>query len=178
MSLYIGITSSDLEAESHAICPLNLWTSSTTLMQFSLSAVPHTPLAKGIYVHATFPEKRYKYMPNSIKEYNNNKNGEKDKFGKILFPTKYKLNEPIYVSVITPSLHYTMGGLKINSDAEVINTKGEVIHGLFAAGEVTGGVHGGNRLGGNSLLECAVFGIRAARSASTFANKYYKKYIQ
>ena len=61
-----------------------------------------------------------------------------------------------------------MGGIKINKDGEIINDDGKVIKGLYGAGEVTGGVHGGNRLGGNSLLECAVFGRRCARSAYQF----------
>ena len=58
-----------------------------------------------------------------------------------------------------------MGGIKINSKAEVLNIKDKVIKGLYAAGEVTGGIHGANRLGGNSLLECVVYGRRAAHSA-------------
>jgi succinate dehydrogenase/fumarate reductase flavoprotein subunit len=58
-----------------------------------------------------------------------------------------------------------MGGIKINRNAEVINNNNKVINGLYAAGEVTGGIHGENRLGGNSLLECVVFGRKAARSA-------------
>jgi fumarate reductase flavoprotein subunit len=75
-----------------------------------------------------------------------------------IFLIDYDENEPIKVALITPAIHYTMGGLKFNSKAQVINTKGEPIEGLFAAGEVTGGLHGKNRLAGNSLLECVVFG--------------------
>lgn len=56
--------------------------------------------------------------------------------------------------IITPSVHYTIGGLKTNSKAEVISTNGKPIKGLYYAGEVTRGVHDGNRLGGNSLAEC------------------------
>ncbi|HCA21629.1 MAG TPA: flavocytochrome c, partial [Lachnospiraceae bacterium] len=62
-------------------------------------------------------------------------------------------------------IHHTMGGLKINTNSEVINKSGEVIPGLFAAGEVTGGVHGGNRLGGTAVTDIIVFGQIAGNSA-------------
>jgi fumarate reductase flavoprotein subunit len=74
-------------------------------------------------------------------------------------------NESIKVALITPAIHYTMGGLKFNSKTQVINVKGEPIKGLFAAGEVTGGLHGKNRLAGNSLLECVVFGRIAGQES-------------
>ena len=78
------------------------------------------------------------------------------------------------VALITPSIHYTMGGLKMNSVGEILrsfktndNTVSEKpIIGLYGAGEVTGGVHGKNRLAGNSLLECVVFGRLAGRRAA------------
>ena len=62
-----------------------------------------------------------------------------------------------FVAIITPVIHYCMGGLEVTVDAEVVSKKG-VIGGLYAAGEIAGGVHGNNRLGGNSLLDCVVFG--------------------
>ena len=62
------------------------------------------------------------------------------------------------------SVHHTMGGVEINENAEVLNTEGKVIEGLFAAGEVTGGIHGGNRLGGNAIVEIFVSGRTAANS--------------
>jgi fumarate reductase flavoprotein subunit len=64
-----------------------------------------------------------------------------------------------------------MGGVKINTAAEVISTEGEVIPGLFAAGEVTGGVHGGNRLGGNAVADIVIFGRIAAQSAIDYCAK-------
>ena len=67
--------------------------------------------------------------------------------------------------IITPSIHYTMGGLKINNKGEILNSSNEIIKGLYGAGEVTGGVHGANRLGGNSLSDCGVYGIISANSA-------------
>ncbi len=67
---------------------------------------------------------------------------------------------------VTPSVHYCMGGLAFSERAEVLDTAQQPIPGLFAAGEVTGGLHGANRLGGNSLLECVVFGRIAGENAS------------
>ena len=61
-----------------------------------------------------------------------------------------------------------MGGLKINTNAEVVNTDGNIIQGLFAAGEVTGGIHGGNRLGGNALADIVTFGRTAGKNAAAF----------
>ena len=73
---------------------------------------------------------------------------------------------PVYVALVTPSVHYTMGGVSINTDAAVIHGSTLCpIPGLFAAGEVTTGVHGANRLAGNSLLECIVYGRTAGISA-------------
>lgn len=63
-----------------------------------------------------------------------------------------------YKCEITPCIHYTMGGLKINKKGKVLNKDEQPIKGLYAAGETTGGLHGENRLVGNSLLECVVFG--------------------
>lgn len=56
------------------------------------------------------------------------------------------------------SVHHTMGGVVINTAAEVIDRRGEVIPNLYAAGEVTGGIHGANRLGGNAIADCLTFG--------------------
>merc|ERR1739845_289480 len=73
-------------------------------------------------------------------------------------------NQEFYVAIITPVIHYCMGGLEVTAEAEVISNKG-VIPGLYAAGEIAGGVHGNNRLGGNSLLDCVVFGRVAGKAA-------------
>ncbi|EPY28052.1 NADH-dependent fumarate reductase [Strigomonas culicis] len=92
--------------------------------------------------------------------------------GKNVFPCVLGPQGPFYVAYVTPSIHYTMGGCLISPSAEIqsANTTAlggrQSILGLFGAGEVTGGVHGGNRLGGNSLLECVVFGRIAGRRAS------------
>ncbi len=78
---------------------------------------------------------------------------------------------PYYAIEILPAIHHTMGGLKINSKAEVQNKNGKSIPGLFAAGEVTGGVHGANRLGGNAVADICVFGKIAADSALDYISK-------
>jgi fumarate reductase flavoprotein subunit len=76
---------------------------------------------------------------------------------------------PFYAIQIAPGLHHTMGGIKIDTDTEVIDTEGNVIPGLFAAGETTGGVHGGNRIGGNAVCDFVVFGRIAGASAAAYA---------
>ena len=73
---------------------------------------------------------------------------------------------PYYAIKIAPGVHHTMGGVKINTVCEVISESGEVIPGLFAAGEVTGGVHGGNRIGGNAVADIVVFGRIAGDTAA------------
>ena len=72
---------------------------------------------------------------------------------------------PYYAVEVGPAIHHTMGGIKITPNAEVLDTNGNVIPGLYAAGEVTGGVHGGNRLGGNAVADICVYGKIAADSA-------------
>ena len=94
---------------------------------------------------------------------------DKEKLNKIIKDNNWN-NQQIYIAIVTPCLHYCMGGVKINKNGECISAKsGKVFRGLYAAGEVAGGIHGANRLGGNSLTDCAVFGRRTA--------KYAKQYI-
>merc|ERR1711865_1334868 len=76
------------------------------------------------------------------------------------------VNDYFHVGVVTPVIHYCMGGLKMNTDAEILTTDNKIIPGLYAAGEAMGGVHGNNRLGGNSLLDCVVFGRVSGRAAA------------
>jgi fumarate reductase flavoprotein subunit len=73
---------------------------------------------------------------------------------------------PFYAVKVTAGIHHTMGGLKIDAQTHVLNTDGQIIPGLFAAGEVTGGVHGGNRLGGNAVADFVVFGRIAGQQAA------------
>lgn len=84
---------------------------------------------------------------------------------------KVKIGQPIdvgpfYATPRSPSIHHTMGGLEINTDCQVLNESGVVIPGLYAAGEVAGGIHAGNRVGGNALPDALVFGRIAGVSAA------------
>ncbi|MFT4143083.1 MAG: flavocytochrome c [Mobilitalea sp.] len=99
--------------------------------------------------------------------------GQTDSFGRTLFTDTDGVNNginnaPYYAAVRVPTVHHTMGGVQINEHAQVIDTDGNVISGLFAAGEVTGGIHGTNRLGGNALTDTVTFGRIAGTSASEF----------
>merc|ERR1712146_308673 len=94
--------------------------------------------------------------------------GSGKKFYHNIIPGSQVATEPFYVAIITPVIHYCMGGLEVTADAECINGKGEVIPGMYAAGVIAGGVHGNNRLGGNSLLDCVVFGRVAGKAASKY----------
>ena len=75
---------------------------------------------------------------------------------------------PFYAIKVTAGVHHTMGGVKINDDTEVIDVNGNEIPGLYAAGEITGGVHGANRLGGNAVADIIVYGRIAAKSAAEY----------
>lgn len=85
------------------------------------------------------------------------------------FGTSVTFTTNVFVSEVTPVVHFTMGGAKINDKSQVLSSSGDkiLLKGLYAAGEVSGGVHGANRLGGSSLLECVVFGRAAADSISS-----------
>lgn len=121
------------------------------------------------------PEKN---LIDTINNYNRyckggNLEGKKDEFGRTLFTDTDGVNNginngPFYAAPRVPTVHHTMGGVQINEHAQAISTSGEIIPGLFAAGEVTGGIHGTNRLGGNALTDTIVFGRIAGTSASNF----------
>ena len=105
----------------------------------------------------------------TIRSYRDAVDSGEDRFGKVAFPMSFSEADHFYVAHVTPSLHYCMGGLEISASAQVLRDGGgakQPVPGLFAAGEVTGGVHGVNRLGGNSLLECVVFGRIAGYHAA------------
>ena len=78
---------------------------------------------------------------------------------------------PYFVAEVTPGIHHTMGGVKIDPQAEVLTPEKNPIPGLFAAGEVTGGVHGGNRIGGNAVADIITFGRISANSALKYIGK-------
>lgn len=92
--------------------------------------------------------------------------GQQDLLGRSSFAARFDGGEGgVFVGRVTPVVHYCMGGLAIDDSARVLGQDGRPIEGVFAAGEVSGGLHGRNRLGGNSLLECVVFGRQAGREA-------------
>merc|ERR1711937_782942 len=95
--------------------------------------------------------------------------GSGKKFYHNIIPGSAVATEPFYVAIITPVIHYCMGGLEIDVDSAVVSkATGKAIPGLYCAGEVAGGVHGNNRLGGNSLLDCVVFGRVSGKAAAKY----------
>ena len=92
-----------------------------------------------------------------------------DAFGRATFLSDLS-KSPLYALRVRPALHTTTGGITINRDAEVLNAKGKAIPGLYAAGEVTGGVHGRQRLEDTALTDAVVYGRVAGQSAAAFAN--------
>jgi len=97
------------------------------------------------------------------------KNPSTDPFGKKFFDNAtFNIKDEYWVAIVTPVLHFCMGGLEIDDHSHVLGANKAPISGLFAAGEVAGGVHGENRLGGSSLLGCVVYGRVAGASASRF----------
>ena len=93
-----------------------------------------------------------------------------DEFGRLSFASALD-TAPYYAIKVSPGIHHTMGGVKINTNAEVLTEADEVIPGLYAAGEVTGGVHGATRLGGNAVADIVVFGRIAAQNAAAYIAK-------
>ena len=92
--------------------------------------------------------------------------GEDKEFGRPSCAPNIPMYEgPYYAELRTPSVHHTMGGVRINTNAQVLDTAGKPIPGLFAAGEVTGGIHGTNRVGGNAIADALTYGNVAGESA-------------
>lgn len=115
----------------------------------------------------------YSRLSEAVEEYNRAARHEvkKDKFGFVANNTEDKpLTEgPWYLCKKVPSVHHTMGGIRINTRAQVLKSDGTPLEGLFAAGEVTGGIHGSNRLGGNAVADIMTFGRAAGRNAARYA---------
>ena len=114
-------------------------------------------------------------LKKTFDKYNEGAKSKKDEFGKRFFTNApFNIDDEFHVSVVTPVVHYSMGGVQINAAAEIVRPSkeagkfGEKINGLYAAGEVAGGVHGKNRLGGSGLLGCVVYGRVAGDSAAKF----------
>lgn len=96
------------------------------------------------------------------------KNKDDQAFGRTTGIDNDLSTAPFYAIKIAPGIHYTMGGVKININTEVLNKEGAPIPGLFAAGEVTGGLHGENRIGGNSVAEIIIFGRQAGVKSAEY----------
>ena len=109
-----------------------------------------------------------KPLKETIEEYNEYVLQKQDKaFGKpILEGALPIIQAPFYGIRLWPKVHHTMGGIRINADAQVMNLDGHPIEGLYAAGEVTGGVHGACRLGSCAIIDCLVFGRMAGKNAA------------
>lgn len=106
-------------------------------------------------------------LANTLTEYNKAIEAGKDElFGRESLSVQLT-TAPFYAIPVTPSIHHTMGGVKIDTSTHVIGLDGKPISGLYAAGEVTGGVHGGNRIGGNAVADIIVFGRIAGQTASS-----------
>lgn len=105
-------------------------------------------------------------LKDAVNEFNSAvESGESDSFGRTLFDQKID-TPPYYAGARMPTIHHTMGGIKINAETQVIDNEGNAIPGLYAAGETTGGIHGANRLGGNALPDINVFGKIAGANAA------------
>ncbi|EMC95060.1 hypothetical protein BAUCODRAFT_35056 [Baudoinia panamericana UAMH 10762] len=109
-------------------------------------------------------------LSKTFQDYNRYANGEeKDPFGKKYYHNgPVEINDTFYVALMEPVLHFTMGGIEINDQAQCLNSEGKPFDGLFVCGELAGGVHGANRLGGSSLLGCVVYGRVAGESSSKY----------
>lgn len=109
-------------------------------------------------------------LKKTFAEYNKYAEGEeKDPFNKKYFHNfPIELDDDFHVAVMEPVLHFTMGGIEIDDQAQCLNGQHEPFDGLFVCGELAGGVHGANRLGGSSLLGCVVYGRVAGESASKY----------
>jgi succinate dehydrogenase/fumarate reductase flavoprotein subunit/predicted heme/steroid binding protein len=109
-------------------------------------------------------------LQKTFREYNDIADGKKkDPWGKKYFHNlPFDINDTFHVALMEPVLHFTMGGVEIDDRARVLNSEGKPFEGLFACGELAGGVHGANRLGGSSLLGCVVYGRVAGDSASEY----------
>jgi len=109
-------------------------------------------------------------LTKTFEDYNEIAEGkQKDPWGKKYFHNlPFEVGDSFYVALMEPVLHFTMGGIEINDQAQCLNSDGKPFDGLFVCGELAGGVHGANRLGGSSLLGCVVYGRVAGESASKY----------
>lgn len=128
---------------------------------------------KGLIVKAETLEEAAKFFKmdeeqfmETIKRYNKFAEAGKDEDFNRRGAMTPLVEAPFYMQRVTPSVHHTMGGIKINVNAQVVNKDGEAVKGLYAAGEATGGIHGTNRLGSNAIADVIVFGRIAGENAA------------
>ena len=102
----------------------------------------------------------------TIDTYNQSVDGAEDPFGRTTgFVSKLE-TAPFYAIAVYPGIHHCMGGIYVDGDSQALTIEGNKIAGLFAAGEVTGGIHGSNRIGGNAVCDITVMGINAGQKAA------------
>lgn len=112
-------------------------------------------------------------LKNTVETWNQAvKTGDDKEFGRTTGMDR-DLSKPGYFAIhIAPAIHYTMGGIHINTKTQVLDGNGDVIPGLYAAGEVSGGLHGNNRVGGNSIAETIIFGRQAGQQVTVYAREH------
>ena len=111
-------------------------------------------------------------LSETIERYNTFVEEKEDKdFGRTTGLRHTISQAPFYAIQIAPGIHHTMGGVTINSNTEVLDENKNVLAGAYAAGEVAGGVHGGNRIGGNAVADIIIFGIQAGDQAANYVKK-------
>ncbi|WP_314590786.1 flavocytochrome c [Paenibacillus terrigena] len=131
-------------------------------MGFVLQGESIEALAKALNVPAD-------QLKSTVDTWNSAVKNKKDaEFGRTTGMDNDLSGAPYYAIKIAPGIHYTMGGVKINTNTEVLNRDGKPIPGLYAAGELTGGLHGQNRIGGNSVAEIIIFGRQAGIKSAEF----------
>jgi len=108
----------------------------------------------------------------TIERYNHFVNNKQDEdFGRTTGLRHPIDKAPFYAIKIAPGIHHTMGGVTINTETQVLDTEKNVISGVFAAGEVVGGVHGANRIGGNAVADIIIFGMQAGKQATDYIHQ-------
>ncbi|MBD3948618.1 flavocytochrome c [Tuanshanicoccus lijuaniae] len=110
-------------------------------------------------------------LKETVANFNENSKNEKDPEWNLRMLGWTIEEGPYYMLKAGPAVHHTMGGLKINTEAQVMNKDGEPIKGLYGAGEVTGGIHGSNRLGSSAMADISVFGRIAGKNAAEFVKE-------
>ncbi|MGR2857215.1 flavocytochrome c [Erwinia sp. 1181_3] len=136
-------------------------------------------IAKGFVISAPTPHELavklnmdQETLQTTLGRYNQFVEQQKDEdFGRTT-ALRHPLNKgPYYAIRIAPGVHHTMGGVTINTDTAVLDAQKQVINGAWAAGEVVGGIHGANRIGGNAVADIIIFGILAGRNAAAYAKR-------